>query len=52
MVEGLEPEEFEAEVGLVADDEDDDDEVDFPENEDIVATPDLEKHADDDEGEW
>ena len=51
MGEGIETEEFEPEVGLVADDEDDE-EVDFPENEEIVATPDLEKHGDDDEGEW
>jgi hypothetical protein len=52
MAEGIETEEFEPEVGLVADDEDDDEEVDFPEAEEIVATPDLEKRADDDEGEW
>jgi hypothetical protein len=51
MAEGIETEEFEPEVGLVADDEEDE-EVDFPENEEIVATPDLEKHGDDDEGEW
>lgn len=51
MAEGIETEEFEPEVGLVVDD-DEDEEVDFPETEEIVATPDLEKHADDDEGEW
>jgi hypothetical protein len=51
MAEGIETEEFEPEAGLVADDEEDE-EVDFPENEEIVATPDLEKHGDDDEGEW
>ena len=51
MAEGIETEEFEPEIGLVADDEEDED-VDFPEVEEIVATPDLEKHGDDDEGEW
>jgi hypothetical protein len=35
----------------VADDEEDE-EVDFPENVEIVATPGLEKHGDNDEGEW
>ena len=51
MAEGIETEEFEPEVGLVADDEEDED-VDFPEAEEIVATPDLEKHVDDEEEEW
>ena len=51
MADGIESEEFEPEVGLVADDEEDDD-VDFPEVEEITAAPDLEKHGDDDEGEW
>jgi hypothetical protein len=51
MADVIESEEFEPEVGLVADDEEDDD-VDFPEVEEITATPDLEKHGDDDEGEW
>jgi hypothetical protein len=51
MAEGIETEEFEPEVGLVADDEEDE-EVDFPENVEIVATPGLEKHGDNDEGEW